>query len=324
VEPKKNRLLHMADILNLETDEEHPVTITEIIDRLTADGFHATRKTAFKDIDILMEHGVDVICNKGKENQYFIGERHFELPELILLVDAVQAARFIPMKRSQTLIGKLSSLTSVHQADSLNRQLYIDYQVKSTNEKVLYTVDLIYTAIRESIQIRFQYFEYTPAKKKIPKHGGHVYAFSPYALLWNNDSYYVLGFSDSHGKVVKFRVDRMDTPELTKLPVVPKPKGFKVEEYAKTVFQMYDEETRMVTLRCENALMKTIIDRFGSQVKTTVTDSQHFTAEAEVSVSPTFFGWVTGFAGRMEITSPEDVKIRYFDTLRLILEKARR
>ena len=134
----------------------------------------------------------------------------------------------------------------------------------------------------------------------------------------------MLGHSESHSKVVKFRVDRMDTPKMTKLPSVPKPKGFKVEEYAKTVFQMYDDETRTVKLRCENSLMKSVIDRFGTQVKTDIADNQHFIAEVEVSVSPTFFGWVTGFAGRMEIIAPEDVKNRYMDTLRLILEKTRK
>ena len=323
METHRNRLLHLADILNRRTDDEHPVTVNEIIDRLTADGFHATRKTVFHDIDILTEH-MDIICNKGKENQYFVGDRIFELPELIMLVDAVQAARFIPLKRSQTLIAKLSSLASVHQADSFNRHLYIERQIKTTNDKMLYTVDMLYTAMNSGRQIAFQYFEYTAEKKKVPKHGGRVYRFSPYALIWNSDSYYIIGHSDSHGKIAKFRVDRMATPELLKLPAIPKPKDFCVEEYAKSVFQMYDEETRTVILRCENSLMKSMIDRFGTQVKTTITDDQHFAAEVEVSVSPTFFGWVTGFAGRMEITAPDDVVNRYADTLRLILEKARK
>ena len=324
MEVKKSRLLLLADILNRETDEEHPITVTAIIDRLTAEGFNATRKTVFHDIAVLEEHGMDIICNKGRENQYLIGARTFELPELIMLVDAVQAARFIPVKRSQTLISKLSSLASVHQADCLCRELYTDRQVKSTNENVLYTVDMIYAAIHAGKKIAFQYFEYTAEKKKILKHGGRVYSFSPYALIWNNDSYYALGYSDSHGKVVKFRVDRMAKPKQTEHSAVSKPKDFRVEEYAKAVFAMYDEETCTVTLRCENSLMKSVVDRFGSQVKTAVTDDRHFTAEVEVSVSPTFFGWVVGFGGKMEITAPEDVANRYHDTLRLILEKARR
>lgn len=310
------RLLFLMELLNRETDEEHPVTIVEIIERLNAEGFSATRKTVAKDIETLLAHGVDIVCNKSRKNQYFVGDRHFELPELMLLVDAVQAARFISQKTSQKLIEKLSSLVSFHQADRLNRQLYVDKQIKSVNETVIYTVDLLHTAIQSSTQVIFQYYEYTATKEKSLKHGGQEYVFSPYSLLWNNDSYYVLGHSESHGKVVKFRVDRMVSPKLTELPSVPKPKHFRVEEYAQSVFSMYDEETRIVTLRCENSLMKSIIDRFGIEVKTKIADEAHFTAEVMVSVSPTFFGWVVGFGGKMGIVAPKDVKTKY----RIMLE----
>ncbi|MDD4474215.1 MAG: WYL domain-containing protein [Eubacteriales bacterium] len=318
--PQKSRLLFLLELLNRETDEEHPITILDIIERLNAERFTANRHTVAGDLNTLMAHGIDVVCNKSRQNQYFIGDRNFELPELMLLVDAVQAARFISAKQSRNLISKLSSLVSIHQADSLNRQLYVEKQVKSVNEKVLYTVDLLHSAIRDNKQIAFQYFEYTATKKKVLKHGGQIYKFSPYALLWNNDSYYVLGFSESHGKVVKFRVDRMATPKFTDAPTVPKPKGFRVEEYAKSVFSMYDEETRTVTLKCENSLMKSIVDRFGSKVKTKVVDEKQFTADVEVSVSPTFFGWVVGFGGKMHIAAPEDVKERYTAFLRGIID----
>jgi len=258
---QKSRLLFLLELLNRETDEEHQLTVAEIIDLLNNEGFSANRHTVVGDINTLMAHGVDVVCNKSRQNHYFIGERHFEFPELMLLVDAVQAARFIPAKQSKTLIGKLSSLVSVHQSDSLNRQLYVEKQVKSVNEKVLYTVDLLNAAIHDGVQVAFQYFEYTATKKKVLKHGGQIYKVSPYALLWNNDSYYIIGFSESHSKVVKFRVDRMAAPKLTGVAAVPKPKGFRVEEYAKSVFSMYDEETRTVTLKCENSLNTSVTGR---------------------------------------------------------------
>jgi predicted DNA-binding transcriptional regulator YafY len=321
ITPQKDRLLFLLELLNRETDEEHPITVAEIINRLNAGGFTATRKTVAKDIETLQAHDVDVICNRGRQNQHFIGDRIFELPELTLLVDAVQDAKFIPIKQSKKIIDKLSTLTSTHQADKLNRQLYVEKQVKSVNEKLLYTVNILQTAIQSKRKVDFQYFEYTATKKKIPKHGGKVYKFSPYALLWNNDSYYVLGFSDSHEKVVKFRVDRMDTPEETKEKAVAKSKDFRVEEYAKSVFQMFDDETRIVTLRCENAVMKSIIDRFGVKTKATVVNEKRFIAEVEVSVSPTFFGWVVGFGGKMEIIAPEDVRKRYKDLLQEIITK---
>lgn len=318
---QKNRLMSLLEMLNCETDEEHPITVAEIIDYLNTEGFTATRKTVAKDIDTLLAHGVDVVCNKRRQNQYFIGDRTFELPELTLLVDAVQAAKFISVKQSQTLIEKLSTLTSVHNANRLNRQLYVEKQVKSANEKLFYTVDILQTAIQAKRQVQFQYYEYTADKKKVLKHDGKVYNFSPYALMWNNDSYYVLGYSESHNKVVKFRLDRMTTPKLTELAVAPKPKDFRVEEYCKSVFQMFDEKTRTITLRCENCLMKSLIDRFGIKIKTEIIDEKHFTAVLDVSVSPTFFGWVVGFGGRMAIAAPEDVKERYVELLEGIVEK---
>jgi predicted DNA-binding transcriptional regulator YafY len=318
---QKSRLLTLLDYLNRETDEEHPVTVTEIIRRLNAEGFTATRKTIAGDIDTLLAHGVDVVCNKSRQNQYFIGDRQFELPELTLLVDAVQAAKFVSVGHSKTLIGKLSSLASVHQSDRLNRQLYVDKHPKATGEHTLIAVDLIHAAIGGGRKITFQYYEYTPTKRKALKHGGKTYRFSPYALLWKNDSYYVLGYCDSHGKIVKFRVDRMANPQETEELAVPKPTGFKVEEYAKSVFQMYDEEIRTVTLLCENGLMKSIIDQFGSAVKTAVADKDHFTAEVEVSVSPTFFGWIVGFGGRIRLISPEDTVQKFTHVLNALLDK---
>ena len=321
----KSRLLTLLEILNNETDDDNPITITGIINRLEAEGFSATRKTVASDIETLLAHNVDIICNKdkGKNNLYFIGNRTFEPPELALLVDAVQAAKFISVKQSNKLIKKLSSQASVHQADKLNRRLYVDKQVKSANENLLYTVDLLHTAINSGVKVSFQYFEYSPQKKKLLKHGGKLYIFSPYAMLWNNDNYYVLGYCESHGKVVTFRVDRMTSAVLLQDKAVPKPKGFKVEDYSKAVFQMWGGEVlQTVRLRCENSLMKSVIDRFGEKVKTEIDGDNHFIAEVDVSVSPLFFGWLVGFSGRIEILSPVNVKERYFETLRQILEKA--
>jgi predicted DNA-binding transcriptional regulator YafY len=320
--PRKNRLLFLLDLLNRETDEEHPITIVEIIDRLNAEGFSANRKTVAGDINTLMAHGVDVVCNRSRQNQYFIGNRQLELPELTLLVDAVQAAKFISAKRSKMLIEKLSAFASTHQADRLKRELYVDKNPKAAGENTLIAVDLIHAAIANGRKITFQYYEYTPSKRKTLKHGGKTYYFSPYALLWKNDVYYVLGCSDSHGKIVKFRVDRMASPQETDEPAVPKPKDFKVEEYAKAVFMMYDEEIRVVTLRCENTLMKSIIDQFGSGVKTEIADKEHFTAEVEASVSPTFFGWIVGFGGQMELIAPDDVVQKFTHVLNGLLGKA--
>lgn len=315
----KNRLLFILSLLYQEADEEHPITITQILERLQAEGINGNRRTVAHDLEILCESGFDVIHNKSRQNQYFIGNRHFELAELKLLVDAIQASRFISSKKSQQLIEKLSAFSSVHQATELNRHLYADKQAKSENEQVLYTVDLLHTAINNKKQVEFKYYEYTPEKKKIFKHDSQVYVFSPYGLIWNNDCYYAIGYSNSHNKIIKFRVERVAKCELTQTDVRPVPSDFSLDKYAKTVFRMYEEETRLVTLVCKNTLMKSIVDRFGIKTKTAVVDKNHFSAQVEVSVSATFFGWVVGFGGEMDITSPNDVRAKYHALLERII-----
>jgi len=254
---------------------------------------------------------VDVVCNSGKRHEYFVGERLFELPELKLLIDAVQASRFISAKKSKALIDKLIALASVHQAAELNRRLYMDKQPKPDNENVYVTMDLLYTAVNAGKQITFKYYEYDRHKQKVFKHNRMTYVFSPYGLIWSNDFYYAVGYSESHQKVVCFRVDRIAMPELTNRPAVSEPEGFDIANYAQSVFQMYDGPVQDVTLKCENSLMKSVIDRFGEDVDTEILDDEHFLATAPVSASPTFFGWVFSFGGRMEILEPDNVVADY-------------
>lgn len=319
---KKSRILYIQQYLEQHTDENHPATIAQIEAFLKTISISANRKAVASDIDILIEYGVDVICNRGRRNEYFIGDRHFELPELKLLVDAVQASKFISAKKSKVLIDKLTSFASMHQASELKRNLFIEKQVKAKNEGLYRTVDLLNKAINSKMQVQFKYYDYSPQKKKVYKHGGKIYEFSPYGLIWNSDSYYVVGFSDSHGKVTKFRVDRIATAKITTESAVAKPAGFDIARYARGVFQMFDGPMREVALKCDNDLMTVMIDRFGENVRTDIADQNHFVAHVNVSVSPTFFGWIFSFAGRITIISPTDVAYEYFDTLKIRSSKS--
>jgi len=175
----------------------------------------------------------------------------------------------------------------------------------------MYIVDQLHTAINTKRQITFQYYEYAADKKKTLKHNGQVYVFSPYEMVWADDEYYVFGYSESHGKIVKFRVDRICKPELTVNPSMAKPEGFNAAEFSRIVFQMYDGETYDVELLCDNELMKVIVDKFGEGVNTEIADDRHFKARVKISASPTFFGWLFTFAGKMKILSPEAVKKQY-------------
>jgi predicted DNA-binding transcriptional regulator YafY len=316
---QKSRILYIKKYLESQTDENHPATMTDILAYLEKEGIPASRKTVKQDIDLLIESGVDVVCNGGHRYEYFIGERHLEFPELKLLVDAAQAFKFVSKRKTAVLIDKLSAFVSVHQAGELNRQLYGDKQIKTENERVYITVDLLHTAIHAGKQVSFRYYEYDHNKKKTYKHGGYTYAFSPYALLWNSEKYYAVGFSTKHGKVIAFRVDRLANPKLLDAPAVPKPEDFDISPYRNSIFQMYGGvASQKVTLRCENALMKSIIDSFGESVETAVLDDGHFTVVVDVSLSPTFYGWVFSFTGRIRIISPQNAVAEYLTLARNI------
>ena len=278
-----------------------------------------TRFTVAREFEQLIEAGIDVICNDGKPKKYFIGDRHFEIPELKLLVVAVRASRFIPSRKADTLIKKLSGFASVHQSGELRRSLYTDKQARPVGDKAYITVDLLYAAESTGKKIKCQYFEYGADKKKVYRHGRRDYYFSPYGLVWNNDRYYTVGWSDAHEKIITLRVDRIAAPKLTEYPAVPKPDGFDMAFYAESIIQMYDGTVRDVILLCENGMMKHVIDRFGEDVKTEITDEEHFTAFVRVPASPTFFAWVFTFEGGIKITAPDDVAESYRKMLKTAL-----
>lgn len=317
----KNRALYIFKYLWEHTDESSPATTKEIIDYLASFGITTTRKTVAEDVYELQSAGFDVVCNRSRQNEYFIGSRQLELAELKLIVDAVQAAKFISLKKSMKLIGKVSALASPHQAAELKRRLYVDGKVKTSNEKVYYAVDMIHTAIQEQKTITFKYTEYTAEKKKVYRHKGQIYILSPYDMVWSNDAYYVLGFSESHGKVATFRVDRIYGAELAEYPYHPKPDSYHVSEYCRQVFSMYDGTLCTVELKCENELMNAVVDRFGEDVQTRKSDCAHFIAAVEVSVSPTFFAWVFTYGGKIEIVSPREVRREYKKRLETALNQ---
>jgi len=270
------------------------------------------------DIEQLIEAGVDVICTKSRQNQYFVGVRHFETPELKLLIDAAQASRFLTAKRSSALINKLLALTNRHQAKNLLIGIYHG-QAKQKNEKGYIVADLLLKAIQAKCRVRFMYLEYTPEKKKIYKHGQRIYELSPWAFVWSDDSYYIIGHSKTHGKAAKFRVDRIAAPKLANLPATPAPEDFDLAAYMKSTFQMFDGPLLDITLKCKNEMMKTIVDRFGEDVHTGVADTAHFYAKVRVSASKTFYGWLFGMDGDIQIIAPAEA-VRAYNAM---IEKTR-
>lgn len=300
------RILYLLQFLYHNADEMNPVSTVDILRFWESHGIRSERKQVYKDISLLQDVGVDVICIKSTQNRYFVGKRLFELPELKLLVDAVESSHFITRKKSSELIRKLAMLTSQAEAEQLNRPLYMEGTSKPENETIYYNVDAIHSAIQEKRKICFQYIEYTPERKRVLKHDGAWYEFSPYALMWQRDYYYAVGYSKRHGKVAQFRVDRMVNTELLQDTAVSSP-DFDPAYYASKVFGMYDDHVERITLMCENQRMRSIVDRFGIDVETKAADANHFIVTVEAAPSPPFFAWVFTFGGGIRIIEPVEV-----------------
>lgn len=316
----KKRLMIMKEVLEKYSDEDHPITTAQIIDILNKEyDMKIHRTTVGKDINELIEMGIDVQCQRSTQNRYFIGSRYFELPELKLLVDAIASSKFITEKKSYELISKLGGFASIYQQDEIKRNIRTETRVKPHNERSFYIVDAINSAINKNKKIKFTYFDYNINKEKVLRNDGKPYVFSPYSLVWNGDYYYVVGFSDKHEKIGSFRVDRIESaPEILNNMAVPMPDSFSISDFTKAVFQMYDEERSEVELKCTADMMKVIIDRFGEEVETHIVDENHFKVNVRVSLSPNFFGWLFSFGGKIELTFPPAAVDRYKDILTTI------
>ena len=287
-------------------DENHPATVSDIIAHLNEKGIQAVRQTVYADTNALIDAGIDIVVVKSTQNQYFMGSRLFEYPELKMLTDAVASSKIISARKSEELVQKLCRLTSTHQAEQLRQLASLSSRVKPDNEQVYYIIDAIQTAILEKRQIQFQYYEYTPEKKRVLKHGGYLYQLDPYALEWKNDHYYLIGFSHKHQRMAHFRVDRLSGIKILPSGFTPD-EDFDVAGYTNKIVDMFAaDRTVSVELLCENKLMKTIIDHYGEAVPTRTYDEEHFTANIEVDPSGTFYGWVFKFMGGIQIIAPHE------------------
>lgn len=310
-EDNRLRVLYLYQMLQKYTDEEHSLSGPEIQRMMEEQhGIKIHRTTLPRDIEVLRSAGIEVMVDRHKAKHYYLSERTFSIPELRLLIDAVQSSKFITEGKSQVLIEKLISMTSDTNAAKLRRTVHVTGKAKSDNEKGYYIVDVINEAINSNKKISFEYFDYDTKKKHVIKNNGRPYTVSPYDLIWDGDYYYMTGFCDERGEVRTFRVDRIEKqPELLDVFAVKPPKTYRVEKYTQEVFRMYrTQKTTTVTLRCNVAMMKAVIDKFGTKVRTRALSEDEFLATVKVCTSPTFYRWVFGGGGLMTIDGPEEVK----------------
>ncbi len=318
----KLRILYIMKILLEKTDEAHTLSAADIDRQLGVYGMSADRKTVYSDIETLREYGLDIIQSRGTNGGYYIGRRGFELPELKLLVDAVQSSRFISRKKSGELITKLEGLCSESEARQLQRNVFIYNRAKTGNETIYYNVDQIHAAILDDRQIAFHYGEWTVRKTLELKKNGALYRVSPWALTWDNQNYYLIAYDKEADLIKHYRVDKMKDMEILEERRLGQQRfrDFDLAAFAKKTFSMFGGRDENVTLICRNELAGVIIDRFGSDIMLIPVDGGHFKVIVPVVVSPQFFGWAAGVGNGMRISGPEPVKEQYAGYLRELLE----
>lgn len=307
---QKLKPLYVMNFLLQSSDEEHPVTVNQIIAHLETHGISAERKSIYSDIEALQVFGLDIErVDSGKFTGYYVASRSFELPELKLLVDSVQSSKFITHKKTASLIKKIEKLASIHEAQLLNRQVFVKNRIKTMNESIYYNVDEIHNGISSNKKIKFLYFEYTVSKERHYRHGGEYYVVSPFAMTWDDENYYMVAYDSAAQQIKHYRVDKME-----KISVVDEErdgleayKALDMAVYAKKTFGMFTGEEVSVSMRFENHLVGAVLDRLGREVFIVADGPDHFTVRTDIVVSPQFFAWVLGFGGSAEITGPTDV-----------------
>ena len=304
---QKLKIFYILDYLQRNSNAQHPVRASDLIDMLEKrHNILCERKSVYSDIAALQEYGVDIVSIPGKKGGYYIASRNFELPELKLLIDAVQSSRFLTEKKSRQLIEKLCNQCNEHDARLMRRDVLVSGRVKSMNETIYYNVDTIQEAISANRQITFRYFDWDLNGKR--KYRDREYVASPYGLCQDNENCYLLAFTLRHG-ITSYRVDRMADIQLTDESRIPCPEltGKKLTEHANRLFQMYSGEAATVKLRFHRSLINVVIDRFGRDVLLIPDGEEHFVFTVDVAVSPMFLSWIVGFGAKAKILYPQSV-----------------
>ena len=306
-EHQKLKLLYLKEILETQSDADHPLTAQALIDLLTEKGIRAERKSIYSDMVCLQEYGLDIVQLRGPGGGYYLGSRAFELPELKLLVDAVQSSKFLSERKSMQLIAKLETLASGYAAGSLRRQVTVAGRVKTMNESVYYSVDLLHEAIQKNSRITFRYFDYDLNGSRRYRPG--LYPASPYALCWQDENYYLIAHSERHG-LTHYRVDKMASISMTGQPryMDAQTRELDLTEYGKNVFGMFAGSREQLRLRFDRSLAGVVIDRFGRGTPCVPDGPDAFICTVEVAVSPNFFGWLASFGARAQLLSPAPVR----------------
>ena len=311
----KLKLLYLKEILEKYSDEQHILNAYDLAERLSLDyGLECERKSIYKDVDVLIDYGMDIIKTRTPKNGYFLASGLFESAEIRLLSDAVQAADFITKNKTKVLIEKIESFTSVYRADILKKQVYIDHRAKSVNETVYYVIDALDNAIKSGKKVHLTYTRRKMDEKYAARKESRDFVLSPYALVWSNDHYYLVANNEKYDNLMNMRIDRISNVEIREQPVRPVSEVsdykyyFDAADYAAKTFNMFSGEVDMIELRCSNALLEEMFDRFGERVNTRKLTDDAFLLRTQASVSEGLVSWIMQFGSDIEVQSPQTLK----------------
>ncbi len=307
---QKLKLYRLGQIMMEKTDADHYITMPEILRALEQYDITADRKSIYNDLRELSVLGIEVEGEKsGGRYRYHVVGRRFELPELKLLVDAIQSSKFITAKKTNELIKKLETQVSKYEASELQRQVYVSGRIKTMNESIYYSVDEIHNAIAANRKIKFQYFQWNVKKEMVLRHDGAYYHISPWGLSWDDENYYLVGYDSDAAKIKHYRVDKMMHISMTDEPREGHEifRRMNMAAYTKKSFGMFGGEEEKVRLLVRNDLAGVIIDRFGKDVMMIPADRDHFSVNVDVQVSNQFITWVFALGDGAKIAGPERV-----------------
>ena len=319
---KKIKLLKLMELLREETDEQNPMVAKAVCKRLADKGVIVDRRVLTRDIDVLNDFGYEIMSTMvGHEKAYYVIDRSFSVPELKILIDAVQAATFVTDRKTPELVEKIAALGGSHRAEILRGNIVRFNTRKHSNESIYYNVDCLENAIQNNKKVIFLYYDLDENGEKVFRRDGHHYVVEPIALVFNDDNYYLTCYSTKHKGTANYRVDRMTAVEMIDEAISKKAKTLRKEvgRYTEQIFKMYGGESEKVTLEFDNDLIGVIYDKFGEEAKIVRTGENTLVASVDVQVSPTFFGWLFQFGNRMKVVTPAEVVEEYKTRLKELM-----
>lgn len=318
----KLKLMHLARIFERETDDEHGLTTSQIIEKLAALDIRVERKTLYRDIDCLRSFGYDIMKYDRRPVEYGLASREFQEQELLLLADAVQSSKFLTKRKSTSLVKAIGKLGSKYMDENLRKQVHVEGRIKSLNESVFYNIDAIQRALSLGRKVEFRYFKYDETKRRVLQRDGRIYIETPVQLVYMDDEYYLVAWNDKHAGFTTYRVDRMVEIDVSNERSMRNEEiaSFDVAKYQQRVFGMFSGKPVGVTLLVRASAMSAVIDRFGKDIEVSCAENGWSRISAMVMEAPTFYGWLATLGTDVRIEQPQSTRESYISYLRGIAE----